>query len=235
MKTPSQTKHRAAPANLRTLATALAATMLIGAAQAGTLEVLVLDKEGKPLPDAVVVVMPSGHGTPKNPLPLNVTVTQEKMQFSPAVTVVGVGAKVRFSNNDPWDHHVRMTVPGTATSSAPNSADGLSLRLEGKSPGKPANSAVLTLDKPGATGAVLLGCFIHGSMSGHVFVAESPWTVKTEANGVAVIEDVPEGAASIKVWQALQVVDKAAQAVTVGATPTKLTVQLDVVPRRRRV
>jgi plastocyanin len=213
----------------------MAATTLIGAAQAGTLEVLVLDKEGKPLPDAVVILNPSNPGTPKNPLPLSATVTQEKMQFSPAVSVVGVGARVRFSNNDAWDHHVRLTVPGTAASAAPNSADGLSLRLEGKNPDKPASSAVLSLDKPGANGAVLLGCFIHGSMSGHVYVAESPWTVKTEANGVAVIENVPDGAVSMKIWQALQVVDRAPQSVVVGATPTKVTVQLDVLPRRRRV
>jgi plastocyanin len=218
---------------LRALATALAATTLIGAAQAGTLEVLVLDKDGKPLQDAVVVVVPSAHGAAKKALPLTATVNQEKMQFVPNVTVVGVGAKVRFVNNDAWDHHVRLTVPGAVTSATPNN-DGMSLRLEGKSEGKPANAMVLALDKPGATGAVLLGCFIHGSMSGHVYVAESPWTVKTEANGIAVIEDVPDGAASLKVWHANQLVEKAQPALVVGAAPAKLTISLDVVARRRR-
>jgi len=90
------------------------------------------------------------------------------------------------------------------------------------------------MDKPGATGAVLLGCFIHGSMSGHVYVADSPWTVKTEANGIAVLEDVPEGSATAKVWHAAQVVDKTPQTLVVGSTPAKLTLQLDVVPKRRR-
>lgn len=202
-------------------------------AQAGTLEVLVLDRDGKPVPDAVVIVQPSAHVAPRKPLPLTATVNQEKMQFVPAVSVVGVGAKVRFTNNDAWDHHVRLTVPGAVASATPSN-DGLSLRLEGKNEGKPASSTVLTLDKPGATGAVLLGCFIHGSMSGHVFVAESPWTVKTEANGVAVVEDVPDGVASVKVWHAIQLVEKAPQSLVVGAAPAKLTVQLDVVPRRRR-
>lgn len=207
--------------------------LLAGLAQAGTLEVLVLDRDGKPMPDAVVVVQPSARGTPKKALPLTATVNQEKMQFVPSVSVVGVGAKVRFTNNDAWDHHVRLTVPGTAANASPGN-DGLSLRLEGKTDGKPANSTVLTLDKPGATGAVLLGCFIHGSMSGHVYVAESPWTVKTEANGVALIEDLPDGAASVKVWHAIQLVERTPQPLVVGATPAKLTVQLDVVPRRRR-
>ena len=34
-------------------------------AAAGTLEVLVLDRDGKPTPDAVVIVIPSGKGQPK--------------------------------------------------------------------------------------------------------------------------------------------------------------------------
>lgn len=218
---------------IRSLAATLVTGLLAGLAQAGTLEVLVLDKDGKPLPDAVVVVLPSTPGTAKKALPLTATVNQEKMQFVPYVTVVGVGAKVRFTNNDAWDHHVRLTVPGAVTSASPNN-DGMSLRLEGKSEGKPANSTVLSLDKPGATGAVLLGCFIHGSMSGHVYVAESPWTVKTEANGIALIEDVPDGAASLKVWHANQLVEKAQPALVVGAAPAKLTISLDVVARRRR-
>lgn len=218
---------------LRTLAVTLATGLLAGMAQAGTLEVLVLDKDGKPLPDAVVIVQPVVSAKAKKPLPLSATVNQEKMQFVPSVTVVGQGAKVRFVNNDPWDHHVRLTVPGAVASANPSS-DGMSLRLEGKSEGKPASATVVTLDKPGGTGSVLLGCFIHGSMSGHVYVAESPWTVKTEANGVAVLEDLPDGAAHIKVWHAIQVIEKAPQPLLVGATPAKLTVQLDVVPRRRR-
>lgn len=218
---------------LRSLTAALVTGVLAGLAQAGTLEVLVLDKDGKPLPDAVVVVLPSSHSAAKKPLPQTASVNQEKMQFIPNVTVVGLGAKVRFVNNDPWDHHVRLTVPGAVTSANPSN-DGMSLRLEGKSEGKPANAMVLSLDKPGATGAVLLGCFIHGSMSGHVFVAESPWTVKTEANGIAVIEDVPDGAANLKVWHANQLVEKAQPALVVGAAPAKLTISLDVVPRRRR-
>lgn len=224
-----------AHAGIRTRTFTLAAGLLAGLAQAGTLEVLVLDKEGKPVPDAVVIVQPSGRGAARNPPPLSASINQEKMQFLPPVSVVGLGAKVRFTNNDAWDHHVRLSTPGASASSTPNPADGMSLRLEGKTAGKPASSTVLTLNQAGATGAVLLGCFIHGSMSGHVYVAESPWTVKTEANGIAVIEDVPEGAASVKVWQAIQVVEKAAQTLVVGAAPARLTFQLDVVPRRRRL
>ena len=84
-------------------------------------------------------------------------------------------------------------------------------------------------------GASLLGCFIHGSMSGVVYVADSPWTVKTGADGTATLDDVPEGIATVKVWHAAQVVDLKPQTLQLGATPGKLTMQLDVVPRKRRV
>lgn len=227
--------YNTAPRAVRTLAAALTTALLAGLTQAATMEVLVLDGNNKPLPDAVVIVLPSNRGAAPKALPMTALVNQEKMQFVPSVTVVGLGAKVRFMNSDPWDHHVRLSVPGDLSGGTnATSAEGLSLRLEGKTDGKPASSTVLTLDKPGANGAVLLGCFIHGSMSGHVYVAESPWTVKTDANGVAVIADVPEGAATVKVWQALQLVEKTPQNVVVSANPAKLTFQLDVVPRRRR-
>ena len=219
---------------MRSFVTALAGGMLASLAQAGTMEVLVLDRDNKPLPDAVVIVLPSAPGANPKALPMTAVVNQEKMQFVPRVTVVGLGAKVQFTNSDAWDHHVRLTTPGSLVSATPSNTDGLSLRLEGKSEGKPPSSTVLTLDKPGATVAVLLGCFIHGSMSGHVYVAESPWTVKTGADGIAKIDNVPEGSATVKVWQALQLVEKAPQTVVVSASPSKLTFQLDVLARRRR-
>ena len=191
---------------MRSFVTALAGGMLASLAQAGSMEVLVLDRDNKPLPDAVVIVLPSAPGANPKALPMTAVVNQEKMQFVPRVTVVGLGAKVQFTNSDAWDHHVRLTTPGSLVSATPSNTDGLSLRLEGKSEGKPPSSTVLTLDKPGPTGAVLLGCFIHGSISGHVYVAESPWTVKTGAHGIAKIDNVPDGSSTVKVWQALQLV-----------------------------
>ena len=198
-------------------------------AAAGTLEVLVLDRDGKPTPDAVVIVAPSGKGQPKTPLPNSAVVNQEKQQFVPAVTVVAIGARVRFINSDPWNHHVRVGAAGAAV----GASDGQSAVLEGKAEGKPASAAVFTMDKPGAMGAALLGCFIHSRMGGAIYVAESPWTVKTNAEGVAVLEEVPDGAASIKVWHAAQLVEKTPLQVNVLAAPAKVTFQLDVAPRRR--
>ena len=201
-------------------------------AVASNLTVAVLDKEGKPAPDAVVVVMPAAKtGAPKNPLPTQVTIYQEKMRFVPAVSVVAVGAKAQFVNNDPWEHHVRASAAGVAQFNAA-AGEGFELRLDGKPEGKPAKTADATFTR---AGAVLLGCHIHGSMRGHVYVSESPWAVLTNADGVAHIEQLPEGAAQIKVWHADQLIDIAPQAYTVTASPGKLTLQLSVVPRRRRI
>jgi plastocyanin len=202
-------------------------------AQAGKLLVSVLDKDGKPVQDAVVVVTPANKSVvPKNPLPTQATIHQEKMQFVPAVTVVPVGAKVQFINNDPWDHHVRSSPAGMGQFSATNA--GFELRLEGKPDGKPAKASEVTLDKAGVLGATLLGCFIHGSMRGYLYASESPWAAKTGSEGIASFEDLPEGAAQVKVWQAEQLIDIAPQQLTVSAVPAKTTLQLTVVPRRRR-
>jgi plastocyanin len=204
---------------------------LSGWAIAGNLQVLVLDKDGKPVPDAVVVVVPSNKGTPRAALPTQVTISQEKMRFVPAVSVVAVGTKGLFVNNDPWEHHVRASAAGIAQFSSANSG-GFELRLDGKQEGKPARTAEAIFEK---AGPVLLGCHLHGSMRGHVYVSDSPWTQLTGADGIAHVEQIPDGAAQIKVWHADQLLDIAPQATTVSATAGKATMQLTVVPRRRRI
>ncbi|HEY3047975.1 MAG TPA: plastocyanin [Polaromonas sp.] len=210
----------------------IASCALSTLATAGNLVVQVLDKEGRPAPDAVVVVVPASKtGSPKNPLPGQITIYQEKMRFVPAISVVALGATARFVNNDPWEHHVRASAAGVAQFNA-SAAGGFELRLDGKPEGKPARTAEASFTK---AGAVLLGCHIHGSMRGHVYVSESPWAALTGADGLAQLEQLPEGPAHIKVWHADQLIDIAAQPYTVTASPGQLTLQLGVVPRRRRI
>ena len=216
----------------KTVLAALALTFGNWAA-AGSLAVSVVDKDGKPVMDAVVVITPANKGVlPKTPLPAQVTIAQEKMQFIPAVSLVPVGAKIQFINNDPWDHHVRSSPAGMGQFNATNA--GFELRLEGKTDGKPAKPTEISIDKAGVIGSTLLGCFIHGSMRGYVFASESPWAAKTGADGLAIFEDLPDGVAQIKVWQADQLIDLPTQQTTISATPAKSNLQLSVVPRRRR-
>ena len=200
---------------------------------AGSLSVSVVDKDGKPVPDAVVVVIPTNKSMqPKTPLPAQAAINQEKMQFLPAVTLVRVGAKVSFVNNDPWDHHVRSSPAGMGQFNTTNA--GFEIRLEGKPDGKPSKTSDVIMDKPGVMGATLLGCFLHGSMRGYVYVSDSPWAVKTGADGMATFDDLPDGAAQVKLWQADQLIDVPLQSATIGAAAAKSTFQLTVVPRRVR-
>jgi plastocyanin len=209
----------------------LALLALSPLAWAGNYTVTVIDKEGKPVPDAVVVVVPATAGTPKAALPAQVVISQEKMRFVPAVALVSVGAKGHFVNNDPWEHHVRASAAGALQFNAA-AGEGFELRLDGKPEGKPAKTADATFDK---AGAVLLGCHLHASMRGYVYVSDSPWAAVTNDAGVASFEGVPDGAAKVRVWQSEQLIDLPVQQVVMTAAPVKSTMQLTVVPRKRRV
>lgn len=200
------------------------------AAQAATVSVTVVDKDGKPVADAVVVIVPSAGGKSRHPLATEATIAQEKMQFVPALTLVPVGAKLTFMNLDSWDHHVRGSAAGAAQFAA-GTGDGFELRLDGKVAGKPGKSLDVKVDK---VGGVLLGCHIHGSMRGYVYVTDSSWSMKTTPEGQAVFDDVPDGAAQVRVWHPEQLLDMPVRSVTAGATPAQLNFQLQVVPRRRR-
>jgi plastocyanin len=210
------------------------------AAQAGTVQVSVVDRDGKPAQDAVVVLV---HATARNvlsSLPTTATVANERMQFIPAVSVVAKGAKVRFVNNDPWDHHVRGAPTASIFANTPEAyaagrnAGGFELRLQGKDEGKPAKFQDITMDKTGPQTAVALGCFLHGSMRGSVYVSDSPWAAKTNEQGVVSFENVPDGAVQVRVWHVDQLVDLPLQSVTVTNAPLEVKSQLQVVPRRKR-
>jgi plastocyanin len=214
--------------NIKLYAVAAATLLAAAGAQAGPLKVTVLDKEGKPVPDAVVVLAPAAPGAPKA-LPTRVTISQEKMRFAPAVTLVPVGAQALFVNNDPWEHHVRASAAGVANF---DDKGGFELRLDGKQAGKPAAQAEAKFDK---AGPVLLGCHLHASMKAHVYVSDTPWAMVSGEDGVASFDAVPDGPVRIRVWQADQLLDIPPQQLTLTAAPASATMQLAVTPRRRRV
>lgn len=217
-------------ASRRRAAAWLLAAVCAGTATAGTLQVTVTGKDGQPLPDAVVLVEPASGARGKAPPPVQTSIAQHKMQFVPAVSVVPVGSRVRFTNQDGWDHHVRGAPAGLAGLSAGASA-GFELRLAGQVSGQPAASTEVVMGQPGP---LQLGCHLHGSMRGFVYVADTPWVVKTDAQGVATLGDVPEGAARVRVWHPDQLVEGAPVPVQVQAVSTA-TVPTQVVPRRRRL
>src|SRR5881409_3858186 len=89
----------------------LAGVVAFGCAKAGTVQVSVTDKDGKPVPDVVVLVEPAEKVAPK-PAAAPVIITQESLHFAPFLTVVPAGSTLRFVNRDSYDHHVRSTPSG---------------------------------------------------------------------------------------------------------------------------
>lgn len=194
---------------------------------AAPLTVTVLDRDGKPLPGAVVIVETHETGARPTP-PAEVRIEQEGMKFRPAVSIAHLSSKVRFANLDRWPHHVRgglVTPAGVFV----DPSQGYSFRLEGRAAGKPAASLVRRYTQ---TGPQLLGCHLHASMAGHLYVTDSPWASVTGPNGQASWQDIPPGAARVRVWHADGVVEIPSAQVQVSAGGSQLSVPTVVAPRK---
>lgn len=146
-----------------------------GAAQSGTMQLLVAHKEGKPVPDVVVLVEAAMPAVVRAAA-ASVVITQEGQRFVPFLSVVPAGSTLRFVNRDTYDHHARST-PSGPLGSIP-AAKNFELRLDGveggpspndeyKSPagarkrsgaGSGASSADVKVDTAGPIG---LACHIH--------------------------------------------------------------------------
>jgi plastocyanin len=229
--------------------TTLASLLFVAAtASAGSLDITVTDRDGQPAADVVVLVQAPGQAVPR-PTAAPVVVTQENLRFVPFLTVVPVGSTLRFVNQDSYDHHVR-SVPSGPLGSMP-AAEHFELRLDAaKAPPRSSSyddeykTAAAPAKKSGSTsadvtvsraGPIGLGCHIHGSMRGQVYVSATPYFAKTDAKGIARIEGVPEGAAEVTLWHPDQLQEQPPVKVQVEAGPSsRATGQLNFTPRRRK-
>ena len=74
-------------------------------------------------------------------------------------------------------------------------------------------------------------------MRGHLFVSETPYVAVTDANGRAVIADVPDGAAEMHAWSPDQLIDQPASQKQIAGAAMSLDATLNFTPpkaRRRR-
>jgi plastocyanin len=215
---------------LATLSTALLLALTLLAppwARAAELQVYVTTPDGKPAPDVVVALLPPGGGTAMVAQPTEpVVIAQKDIRFQPYVTAVPLGTTVRFVNRDRFDHHVKSMAGGPLGSIAP--AKEFEFRLAAAR-GVTTPSAELKMD---AAGSIGLGCHLHGSMRGHLFVSPTPWVAVTDAAGRAVLPGVPEGPADLRLWHPDQLVAQANVATTVSGATTAQA-RLNFSPRRR--
>ncbi len=100
----------------------------------------------------------------------------------PLVTIIPKNGRIVFANNDQTTHQVYSF----------SAVKQFEMTLN-----RGQTSPPLAFDK---LGVAALGCNIHDHMIAYVFVAESPWTALTGADGRAVIEDVPAGTYQAQVW-----------------------------------
>ncbi len=199
-------------------------------APAATVTVLVNGADGQPAPNVVVQLLPAHPGTYKLPATPYV-IAQRDIHFVPYLTAVPVGAVVRFSNEDPYDHHLRSE-PGGPFGNVPPAKE-FEMRLPAAVGDKVA-STELRFDK---VGIVVLGCHLHSSMRGHLFVSETPFVAVTDANGHATIPDVPDGPVDLRTWSPEQLADQASSSRQVTGAAASFDATLNFTPpkpRRRR-
>ena len=192
------------------------------ATRAATVTATVTDEVGKPLPGAVVAIMPEPGHAPVIPALVaariaSASIDQKDETFVPQVVVVRVGGTVTFRNSDNIRHHVYSFSP-------PRRFEMVQLPGEASQP--------LIFDKPGA---VAIGCNIHDHMTAYVFVTEAPWAMVTNDTGQAILSDIPAGGFIATVWHP-RLRPKAPPSplgFTIANQDSRLAITLSVLPPRR--
>ena len=168
------------------LVAAILFVAVIDTAAATTFTAEITDQDGKPVQNAVVSLVPdpkpAAMPAASTRLPNDKVIDQRFETFLPIVTIVPRNGRVVFSNSDPTTHQVYSFSP----------AKQFEITLASDT-----SSAPVVF--PNA-GVAALGCNIHDNMIAYVFVAESPWTGLTDADGRLVIDDVPPGNYQAQVW-----------------------------------
>jgi plastocyanin len=149
-------------------------------AYAGSLTLV--DTEGKPILDAVLSLVPLT--TQALPAPKSGVINQIDENFVPKVSVVQTGAEILFKNDDRTRHHIYSYSPAK--------------QFETQVPPKTADVKV-TFDKPGT---IALGCNIHDRMLAFLIVVDTPYFGKSNNDGVADFQNLPDGNYKAVIWHA---------------------------------
>jgi plastocyanin len=169
---------------LRLIACAASATALfVSSALASDLRVAVTTPEGRPVADAVVTVQIPRRPTTRVEFAWPMRIAQERMEFNPFVLIAPAGATVSFPNLDPVRHHVYSFSP----------AGPFELRLYGRD-----ESRSVTFR---TAGVIAIGCNIHDNMSAFIYVVDTPFAAKTDAQGIATIRGLPAANATVRLWR----------------------------------
>jgi len=112
---------------------------------------------------------------------MSATVSNKMMNYLPYVSVVPVGGKVNFRNDDPFPHNVF-------------SPDGERFTLGNIAQNEVRSRAFKT------AGTYSLLCNLHPGMLGYVVVTPSSYYAKANVQGQFAIKDVPPGTYKVTAW-----------------------------------
>ena len=132
--------------------------------------VRVIDEQGRPFANAVISSRDVLPVSDKSTVGFSAVMDQMNKQFSPEILIVDQGTTVTFPNSDNIRHHVYSF-------SEPKPFE---IKLYAND-----NVPPILFDKPGI---VVLGCNIHDSMLGYIYVKENGRVWTTNAQGIAEIE-----------------------------------------------
>ncbi|NDV92253.1 methylamine utilization protein [Alteromonas sp. 345S023] len=146
------------------------------------LAVTITDADGNKVENGVVIFTPTFNLETPPPSPLEPAImNQINKQFAPHVLVVHAGTEVSFPNADNLFHHVYSFSP----------AKQFEVKLYKEFTAEP-----LLFEQ---AGIVDIGCNIHDWMLGYIVVADSPFFLKTDADGNAQI-DLAKGEYEVRFW-----------------------------------
>jgi plastocyanin len=150
-------------------------------ASAITVDVNVVDHKNRLLSDIVVYLTPVGETIlPKTNK--TIEIGQRNKSFTPYISVIQAGNKVRFHNKDDITHHIYSPVG------------------DNKFAFKIRSGQEHTKDDFNRPGEISMGCNIHDWMSGHLLILETPYFDKTDTQGIVSIDVEMEGDYQLTLW-----------------------------------
>jgi len=155
---------------------------LVQAAVGPSTSLHIVDLDGQALANAVVILDAPGLGAPIEPVSGQI-IDQKNFRFVPQVLAVAKGSAVRFPNSDKSLHQVYSFSP----------VKSFNLALYGGN-----QVPKVRFDR---TGLVVLGCNIHDSMIGYVYIVDSGLFAVSDTQGYAALPAYDAAQASqLTVW-----------------------------------
>lgn len=149
--------------------------------QAIELQVNVYDLQNNPVKD-IVVYLESKDGLSLHKTQKSIEINQLNKSFAPYISVIQVGNKVRFHNQDDITHHIYSPIG------------------DNKFAFKILSGQQQVMEDFSTTGEVAMGCNIHDWMSGHLLIVDTPYFDKTNDNGQTSFVIKDEGNYQLTLW-----------------------------------